>query len=134
MVRAQREPDLATLLAWSARGADDHVQLAWSCPARERLRRYAELPCEPEGHALAFWCEVHRCLRVGEVVRAADLFDSVAERADAARHLSRVVDVAAAVQHVDRDAPRWRKNGARAALRLLATRPRDQEQRREDRK
>src|SRR5213593_970617 len=127
-----RRANRATSLAGAARGADDHEELAWSGPAWEWLRRNAELLREPDGDAVALGWEEHRRLRIGEVVCAADLLDAVAERADAARHLSGVVDVAAAVQDVDRDAPRRRENGARAALRRLAARPGDQEQGRED--
>jgi len=53
MVRAQRKPDLATFIRRAARGSDDDVELTCAGAAGKRLRRHAELLCQPESHAFA---------------------------------------------------------------------------------
>src|SRR3954470_17216349 len=131
MARAQREPDLAPLLARSARRPDDDVELAGSGAAGEWLCRHTQLLREPERDTVALRWEVHRRLWICEVVGAPHLLDRVAEGADAASDLARVVDVTAAVQHVHGDAPRRREDVCRG-LCAFSARARNEEKRCED--
>src|SRR6266511_2682215 len=121
------------LFTWPAGGADDHVEPTRAGAAGKRFRRDAQLLREAHGDAFALRREVHRRLRVREGVRAADLLDSVAEGADPARDLSRVVDVTATVQHGHVDPPGRRQDRHRSALALVAGRAGDEEKRAEHR-
>src|SRR6266540_4151051 len=93
------------LFAGAALRPDDHVQLAGSRSARQRLRGNAELLREPDPEALAPRWEVDRRLRVAEAVRAADLLHAVGEGQHAVGDVTRVDHVAAAVEDGDRNPP-----------------------------
>src|ERR671924_1300470 len=92
-------------------GAHDHDEAAGGAASGKRPRRdAADLRREPLGEPRAARFEVDRGLAVVKPVRLGDVLDLVAEGADAARDSARVVDVAAAVEHVDRDLPRrWQR-------------------------
>src|SRR5205823_12558559 len=91
-------------------------------------RRDAELFGEAQGDALALRRKVHGRLGIREAVRAHYLLDRVAERADVAGDLARVVDVPAAVQDVDWDPPRGRQDGGVPGARALAAGVREEQQ------
>src|SRR6266508_4047001 len=121
------------LFAGAARGAYDHVEPTGPGAAGKRFRRYAQLLREAHRYPFALWGEVHRRLRVREIARAADLLDPVAECADPAGYLPRVIDVTAAVQHRHVDAPGRRQNRHRLVLALSSARAGDEQQRAEHR-
>src|SRR6266542_1929247 len=120
------------LFARAAGGADGDVQLARPGSAGEWLRRDSEFPCEADCNSLARAREVHSRLRIREAVGPGDLFDAVAEGADAACDLACVVDVTAAVQHADLDPPRRRQDCAELGAAALAAGTRHDQQRGED--
>src|SRR6266498_2430323 len=121
------------LFAGAALRPDDHVQLAGSRSARQRLRGNAELLREPDPEALAPRWEVDRRLRVAEAVRAADLLHAVGERQHAVGDVARVDHVAAAVEDDDRDPPGRRQDGGLAPTALAAAPMGDEDRSQDDR-
>src|SRR5439155_7263671 len=91
--------------------AGDHDEALRIVPARKRLRDRADLLREAQRELLAAGREVDHGLLVVEAAGPADVDDLVAERADPACQVARVVDVAAAVQHDDLDRPRRGQRG-----------------------